>query len=426
MRVEVESQKVEETFESVTKDFQRHASLPGFRPGKAPREMVARKYSKDIEDEVKTKLISDSYKKAVEEQKLDVLGHPDIEEIQFTRGQPLQFAATVETAPEFELPEYKGIPVKREPRTVTDEDVERALEALRQPQTSFKTVERPAQTGDIAVVNYTGTTDGKPLTDLAPTAKGLTEQKNFWVEIGAKAFIPGFDEQLLGAKAGDKRTIKVDFPADFVTPQLAGKSGVYETEVVEVKEKTLPAIDDTFAKSYGAENLEKLREGVRKDLGNELELKQKRTVRNQLLGSLLNRVNFELPETPVSRETRNVVYDLVQENAKRGVSRDTLEKEKEKIYTAASQSAKDRVKIAFLLQKIAEKEDIKVSQEEIAQRIHQLAAAYQIPADKFVKDLQKRNGLIEIYDQLMNERVIDLLEKNAKIEDVPPGTPVPS
>lgn len=426
MRVEVESQKVEETFESVTKDFQRHASLPGFRPGKAPREMVARKYSKDIEDEVKTKLISDSYKKAVEEQKLDVLGHPDIEEIQFTRGQPLQFAATVETAPEFELPEYKGIPVKREPRTVTDEDVERALEALRQPQTSFKTVERPAQTGDVAVVNYTGTTDGKPLIDLAPTAKGLTEQKNFWVEIGAKAFIPGFDEQLLGAKAGDKRTIKVDFPADFVTPQLAGKSGVYETEVVEVKEKTLPAIDDAFAKSYGAENLEKLREGVRKDLGNELELKQKRTVRNQLLGSLLNRVNFELPETPVSRETRNVVYDLVQENAKRGVSRDTLEKEKEKIYTAASQSAKDRVKIAFLLQKIAEKEDIKVSQEEIAQRIHQLAAAYQIPADKFVKDLQKRNGLIEIYDQLMNEKVIDLLEKNAKIEDVPPGTPVPS
>src|SRR5205809_7162218 len=114
MRVEVDTQKVDETFESVTKDYQRVAALPGFRPGKAPRDMVVRKYSKDIEDEVKRKLISDFYKQAVEDQKLDVLGYPDIEEIQFNRGQPLQFAATVETSPQFELPEYKGLPVQRE------------------------------------------------------------------------------------------------------------------------------------------------------------------------------------------------------------------------------------------------------------------------------------------------------------------------
>src|SRR5262245_66351527 len=137
--------------------------------------MVMRKYEKDIQDEVKKKLISDSYKKAVEDQKLDILGYPDIEEIQFNRGQPLKFAATVETAPEFELPEYKGLPVTREARGVTDEDVQRALEALQKPQATFKTVERPVQTGDIPVVNYTGTCEGKPITEIAPTAKGLTE-----------------------------------------------------------------------------------------------------------------------------------------------------------------------------------------------------------------------------------------------------------
>ncbi|HWH72063.1 MAG TPA: trigger factor [Candidatus Sulfotelmatobacter sp.] len=422
VRVEVEAQKVDETFATVTKEFQREANLPGFRPGKAPRDMVLRKYSKDIEEETKRKLISDSYKKAIEEQKLDVLGYPDIEEIQFSRGQPLQFAATIETAPEFELPEYKGIPVKREAHSVTDEDLTRALEALRQPRTTFNAVDRPLQTGDIAVVNYTGTCDGKPITEIAPTAKGLTEQKNFWVEIGGSSFIPGFSEQLQGAKAGDKRTVNVDFPADFVTPQLAGKRGVYEVEVVEVKEKVLPALDEAFAKSFGAESLEKLREGVRHDLANELTYKQNRTVRTQLVRSLLNRVTFELPETAVARETRNVVYDLVQENAKRGVSRDVLEQQKEQIYSAASQGAKERVKVAFLLQKIAEKENIKVSQQEIAQRITQLAAMYQIPVDKFAKDLQKRNGLIEIYDQIMNERVIDFLQQNAQIEEVPPGT----
>src|SRR6185369_14441968 len=139
MRVEIEATTVDETFDTITKDFQRQASLPGFRPGKAPRDMVWRKYSKDIGDEVKRKLISDSYKKAVEEKKLDVLGYPDIEEIQFNKGQPLQFAATIETAPEFELPEYKGLQVQREARSVTEEDLNRALDALREPKVSFKT-----------------------------------------------------------------------------------------------------------------------------------------------------------------------------------------------------------------------------------------------------------------------------------------------
>jgi trigger factor len=426
VRVEVEAQKVDAAFDAVTKDFQKEAVLPGFRPGKAPRDMVLRKYTKDIEAEAKRKLISEAYKLALDEQKLDVLGYPDIEEIQFSRGQPLQFAATIETAPEFELPEYKGIPVKREMRTVTDEDIQRALDVLRQPKTTFQTVQRPSQTGDIVVVNYTGTCEGKPVIEIAPTAKGLNEQKGFWVEIGASSFIPGFAEQLLGAKTGDKKNVTVDFPADFVTPQLAGKKGLYDVEVAEVKEKVLPPLDDSFAQTYGAENLEKLRAGVKHDLENELKTKQNRNVRNQLVRSLLNRVNFELPESAVAHETRNVVYDLVQENAKRGVSREVIENQKEQIYTAANQGAKERVKVAFLLQKIAEKEDIKVSQQEVAQRINQLAVAYQIPPEKFLKDLQKRNGLIEIYDQIMNERVLDLLQQQAQMEEVPAGSEIPA
>jgi trigger factor len=155
-------------------------------------------------------------------------------------------------------------------------------------------------------------------------------------------------------------------------------------------------------------------------LENELNYKNNRSIRTQLVRSLLNRINFELPETAVAHETRNVVYDLVQENAKRGVSRDVIEQQKEQIYSAATQGAKERVKVAFLLQKIAEKEDIKVSQEEIAHRVNHLAATYQMPAPKFLKDLQKRNGLIEIYDQIMNEKVLDLLQKHAQIEE---GTP---
>jgi trigger factor len=421
LRVEVDAKAVDEAFAAMTKDFQKQASLPGFRPGKAPVAMVVKKYEKDIEDEVKRKLISDSYRDVVKDKKLDVIGAPDIEEIQFGRGQALQFAATIETAPEFQLPEYKGLPVKSEARTVTDEDVERALNLLREQQVKFEKVERELNDGDVAVVNYTGTCEGKAITDVAPTARGLTQQQGFWVELKPGSFIPGFGEQLKGAKAGDKRAVTVDFPADFVTKELAGKKGVYDVEVVEVREKVLPPIDDAFAKSYGAENLETLRAGVRKDLENELKYKQDKDIRAQILRQLLNRVTFDLPETAVAAETRNVVYDLVRENTKRGVSRETIEKEKDAIYSAATTNAKERVKLSFLVQRIAEKEEIKVSQEEILRRVQMIAAMNKIAPDKFLKDLQKRNGLVEIYDQLAHEKVLEFLQKNAAIETVQPA-----
>jgi trigger factor len=426
VRVEIESKEVDAAFESMVKDFQRQAALPGFRPGKAPKDMVAKRYEKDIQDEVKKKLIPDAYRKAVDEQKLDVVGYPDIEEIQFGKGQSLQFAATIETAPEFQLPEYKGLPAKRETTTVTEADVERAIEMLRARKIDYKTVERPAATGDVGVVNFTGTCEGKPLTELAPEAKGLTEQKAFWIQLEPGAFIPGFAEQLTGAEAGEKRTVNVEFPANFVTPELAGKKAVYEVEVTEVKEKVLPAMDDAFAKTYGAESVEKLMAGIRTDLENELNYKKSRSIRNQLVTELLNRVTFELPESAVTNETRNVVYDIVLENQKRGIPREEIEKQRDQIYNAALGSAKGRVKANFLLRKIAEKEDIKVSQEEVGRRIQSLAAMYQIPPDQFVKDLQKRNGIIEIYDQVAAEKTLDLLQEKAKIEDVTPAPENPA
>ena len=419
LRIEIDVKAVEEAFDAVINDFRKQANLPGFRPGKAPRDMVAKRYEKDIADEVRRKLLSENYRKAVEEQKLDVLGAPDIEEIQFGRGQAMQFAATVETEPEFQLPEYKGLPAKREIRSVTDEDLLKALNVLREQRVTFRTVARAAANGDVAVVNYTGTCDGKPILEVAPGAKSLNEAKAFWVGIEARSFLPGFAEQLVGAQAGEKRTVTVEFPADFPTAELAGKKGEFAVEVVEIKERVLPPLDDEFGKALGAESLEKLREGVRKDLENELKYKLDRQVRAQIVRGLLDRVQFDLPESSVASETRNVVYDIVNENARRGVKREAIEKEKEAIYAAATNSAKERVKIGFLVQKIAEKEDIKVANEEIARRATVLAAMYQIPAEKFLKDLQKRNGLVEIYDQLAHEKVMEFLEANAKIEEVP-------
>jgi trigger factor len=236
-------------------------------------------------------------------------------------------------------------------------------------------------------------------------------------------FIPGFGDQLIGATAGEHRTVNVDFPAEFVSPQLAGKKGVYAVDVLTVKEKTIPELSEEFAKSYGAESLEKLQEGVRHDLGNELAFKQRRSVRNQLVRWLLERAQFELPESVVMGETKNVIYDIVRENQQRGVPKEAIDQQRDEIYNVASNSAKDRVRAAFILGKIAEQEQIKVNDQEMAQRIVTLAEQNHVKPDKLIKQLRERNGLAEIHEQILSSKVLDFLQLNAKIEEIqsPPG-----
>jgi len=419
VRFEVENAKVDEAFETVTRDFQKQAALPGFRPGKAPKDMVVKRYEQDITEEVKKKLISETYRQGIKDKKIEVVGYPDIEEIQFGKGQALQFAATVETAPDFEMPDYRGLPAKREIASVTEEDIDKATDALRAQQGKFEKVEREVRENDFVVLNYTGTCEGKPITDWNPVARGLTEKKNFWVQVTPDSFIPGFAPQLIGAKAGDKRTVKVTFAADFVTQEVAGKEGAYDVEIVEVKERVLPPIDDAFARTYGAEDLTKLREGIRQDLQNELNLKQKRTIRGQLVEALLSKVNFDLPESMVQQETRNVVYNIVSENQRRGIPKEVIDQQKEAIYSAANQTARERVKAEFIFQRIAGKEGIRVDERELNLRIVALAQSYNMAPEKFLKELQARDGVQEVYAQVLHEKVVDFLQEHAKIEDVP-------
>ncbi|MBU6411500.1 MAG: trigger factor, partial [Verrucomicrobia bacterium] len=203
-----------------------------------------------------------------------------------------------------------------------------------------------------------------------------------------------------------------------VTKELAGKKGVFEVEILEVKERRPPAIDDEFAKKYGAESLENLQAGVRVDLENELKYSQSKALRGQIIRGLLGCVNFDLPESPVAQETKNVVHDIVRENFKRGITREMIEKQTDEIYAAAASNAKDRVKLAFLVQRIAQQEKIAVTEEEVLRRAQALAAIYEIPFEKFIKDVQKRNGVHELYDQVAHEKVLAFLEQHAKIEEV--------
>lgn len=429
IRIEIEPAEVDAALDRVGKDFCKHVALPGFRPGKSPKHLVLKKHDAEIRAEARRSLINDYYKKAIEEQKLDVLGQPEIEEIGtdgVKAGAPFQFLANVEVEPAFDLPEYKGIPVQRPSAEVPDDVVNQAVDKLRAQHAAFETVAREARPGDVAVVNYTGTCEGKPITEVAPAAEGLAKQAGFWVSLEPGAFLPGFSEQLTGAKAGDRLTITVTFAEDFNPRPLAGKQGVYEVEVIEVRERRLPELNDDMAKQWGAESLEKLLAGVRADLEREARMQQRRAVQNQLVQALVTKVTCDLPESLVARETRQVAFDLVRENSQRGLSKEVIDKHKEEIYSIAARSADTRVRFAFLVQRIAEKEGLKVSNEEMSQRIVMLAQMYQIPPQKLAKDLQQRNGLIEIYDGVQRDKVFALLEQHAQYTDLPPQPPSPA
>jgi trigger factor len=426
LRVEVPVEKVNATFDAVTAEFQKAAQLPGFRPGKAPKHLITRSYEPRIVEETRKKLIEESFRAAAQQEKLNIVVTLDVEDQQFGRNQALQFTATVEVAPDFALPNYKGIAAKRELTVATEADVERALGILREQHAQYNDVDRPVQDGDVAVVNYTGSIDGKPLTDIAPTALGLTKKENFWVLIKTGSFLPGFTEPLIGAVKGDKRTVTVTLAEDFVHKELSGKTVVYEVEVLGVKEKLLPTVDDAFAKQFGAADVATLLQGIRTDLQRELDFRQKRSVRDQIIKALSAQVEIELPESLVSNETRNLVYNVVNENQQRGVAKELIEQKRDEIFTNAQVNARERVKTAFILNRIAAEEKLRVEDRDITQRVLQLAQQNNLTPEKMVKAIQERNAVNEIRQDILTGKVLDFLEINAAVEDVaalPAATP---
>ena len=420
LRIEIDAEAVNAKFDSVAKDFRRHAHLPGFRPGKAPLANVMRSYGDKIGEEAKRTLMSDSYAKALKENGLRPVIMPEVEELQFGHGKPFQYLATLEVTPAFELPEYNGLEVEKERRTVTGADIDKALDTLCEQRVSYTDVDRPAGEDDFIVVNFTGTIDDKPITDLVKVARGLTEQKNYWLNAKHNPLIPGIVEALIGSGKDDKKTVTVTIPDDFIYEELVGKEARYEIEIVQVKEKSLPELDDKFAKGFGAESMDKLREGVENDLKNELEYSQKKSVRNQCVDKLLDAVNCDLPETIVNEATRAAVHNIVQQNHQRGVGKEVIDENKDQIYANAKADAQVRVKANYILSKIAEKEGIKVTDQELSRQVAAMATQQKVKPQKLAQQLKDNGTIYQVQEEIMNAKVIDLLEEKAKVTEIDP------
>jgi trigger factor len=417
LKIEVPANRVQQAYDRVTDDFQREARIPGFRPGHAPRTVILKKFQKDIASETQRTLVPEAYQEAIREKKMRVVSAPEIEDVNYQPGLSLSFSTLVELVPDFKLPEYKGLVLKKHDTDVTDADVDKTLQSLADQRARFEDApERPIAMGDFGVIAYTGLLDGKPLLELVPDAKNLAHNPNFWLWMRPDGFLPKFAEQVVGLNKGEKRTVEIDFPADFPQAPVAGKKAQYEVELKEIKIKIAPAIDDAFAQEVSKLNLEDLKARVRENLALDKKSQADRATRNEIVQKLIAGVNFELPPTAVEEETHAMVYDIVAENQARGISNEMLEEKKDEIFNNATQSAREMVKFRYIAAQIAETEKIEVTNEQVARHLAMIAQRENTTLEKMAERVRKNNAFGAIRGQIQNQLVLDFLLKEAKFE----------
>lgn len=418
LKIEIPPNRVNEAIERVTDSYQKQAHIPGFRPGKAPRAVIAKKFSKDIESEMQRTLVPEACREVIKEKNLNVVSRPEIEDLNFQPGLSLSFSTVVELAPEFKLPEYKGLTIKKADKDVTDEDVEKAITSILEQHASFVDIDpRPLVKDDFAVINYSAVCEGKGLKEiLPPAAASLAEATDFWLWVKDEAFLPKFAEQCIGLNVGERREVNVEFPADFRHTEVAGKKATYTVELKGLKARKLPELNDAFTQELAKINVDEFRSKVRSNLDDQKKNQADRDEKGQLVEQLLKGVNFDLPPSVVAEETNQTVYEIVSENQARGIPVSLLEEKKDEIYANASKTAQEKVKLSFVARKIADEEKITVSQEELFERLQFLAAQQQMPIEQLIKTVSENGAISNIQDRLLLGKVLDFLLQNAKAE----------
>jgi len=357
-------------------------------------------------------VLPDAYAKAVREHNLDPVDRPRMEVVEENEGRPTRLKATVEVRPEIALHDYKGIAVARPPVTVTDDDVERSLQALARDRATLVPVERPAKLGDLVTMDYEGRIDGEPFEGGA--AQGQV------AELSADRFIPGFVDGIVGANAGETRTVEAHFPASYSEAGLAGKTATFTVTVHEIKQLELPAIDDDFAKAVSNnETLADLREDVRRRLTAIAESRARRVVGNAVVEKLLGAHEFPLPQTLVDGEVDHLVSDAAGNAARSGKSFDdylaSVGKTEEQLRAELRPEAEGRVKTTLLVERIAKAEQIAATPRDVSEELEALSRQYGQPVARIRKALG--NGLLSLMDGIVRNKTLDFLIDNATVTD---------
>ena len=421
--VSVTSEEITKQEAKLIKDFQRQAKIPGFRPGKAPENMVRSRFAKDIQQELKQRIISQAHQEGVAGADFEVFTIVELEEGEITSGQDAVITFTVDVIPEFNLPAYEGLKVSAEPTDASDEEVTKMLDQIISQRAEFNVAEKAAEKGDYVQCGYEGKIGDELVADLVPDATMYGSQKTTWEEAGSedapgvRAIIDG----LVGMKAGDAKEVTMEFPEDFKPEALAGKTAVYSLEAKEVREKVMPEMDEAFFKSLQVKDEAELRERIAENISNQKKQQNANAERQQITEELLKAVDFPIPESGVERETESVLRDFMRRNMQQGVSAEEFEKHKESLHEGASKAAHDRLKYRLILTKIAEKEKIKVENEDFSRMIMMEAQQSGQNPEKVVKELRKDQSRInDMRREIILGKTMDwLLEKAERSEAEP-------
>ena len=412
LTIEVAAEKVEDAIQAAYMKEKGKISVPGFRKGKVPRKMIEKMYGAGVfyEDAANT-LIQENYAQAVEESGADVVSRPSIEVVQIEAGKPFIFTAEVAVRPEVTLGKYKGVQVTKIDTTVTDEEVEAALEKEQQKNSRTVTVtDRPVANGDTAVIDFEGFVDGIAFEG----GKG----ENHPLEIGSHSFIDTFEDQLVGKNAGDEVDVNVTFPEKYQAADLAGKPALFKVKIHEVKAKELPELNDEFAQDVSEFNtLEEYKEDLKKHLEVQKEDEAKRTKEDEAIQKIIDKSTMEIPEAMIKTQCENMVNEFAQRLAQSGLSMEqymqfsglTLDKLEEQVRP----EAETRIKSSLVLEQIAKDENIEVSEEEIDAEIEKMAKAYGMEADKlkeYMGDAEKESMKRDI----SVTKAVDLVMENVK------------
>lgn len=420
LNVEIPSADVAAKRDSITSSYASQAKIAGFRPGKAPKNVIQKRFGKQISEELTEALFGEACDKALEAEKLKVLdfGFPD--KLDERADGSISFETRLILAPEFTLPEYKGIEVKAPSAEVTEEELAAQLENLRERLAEFDDIaDRPLQNDDIAVVDFTTTVDGKPLTEvIGEKGQYLAKRENHWLPIKEGSFLPGYAEQLVGMNEGDKKDVTITLDDEFPFEELRGKEITLHTSLEGIKESKLPELDDEFAeKLVPGKTLDEIKDMIRENMGQEKAKQINELKVNQIVEKLNSSVDFELPEEIVQRETQNQANSLVEEGSKKGASDEDMLKQQQEIFAVAGQRAVTNLRTNFLLQEIAAAEKITVSDADLLAHISKVAEQRKEPIKKVVKDLQKNRQIQSIRNSMLIGQTIDFLLEQAKVTE---------
>jgi trigger factor len=408
--IEIPAEVVRQEAETVAAEYARKVRLPGFRPGHAPTSLVQRRFRDDIRSEVVQTLLPRFFQDAVKDQKWSVVGEPRFEDLKFEDDQPLTCKATFEVFPEFELGTYKGLEVEEDPPTVTDAEVDAAVEEERQREATFEVVTgRPAADDDYVTVNYYGR-------DVKAPESHPVEARDVTVHLGGEGTVVAFSENLQGSRPGEVREFQVTYPENYPQKSLAGKTVGYRAEVQSIKKKVVPPADDDLAKSVSEfATLEELRAKLREDLVGRARHRVEMAARQKLVEALLQTHDFPVPEVMVEAQLKRKLERTIAQLMAQGIDPRQAQVDWQKVRAEARPDAAKEVHASLLLSKVAEAEKIEVSEEEVDEIIRSMAQERRETPAALKTRLTREGDLDRLKSGRRNQKALDFIYHNAKI-----------